>query len=100
MISDICQQCGISEIVEFQLEGLLLCKECYKDMLSNEDWVRLKQEEWKRENYIMNPGVSKLIDYIESKVGQKLLGQTMWLELILILREELKLAVEEGVFEE
>ena len=52
MIPDICQQCRISEIVEFQLKGLLLCKECYKDMLSDEDWVRLEQEEWKRENNI------------------------------------------------
>ena len=43
--------------------------------------------------------IEKFIGYVESKVGQKLLGQKIWLELILILREELKLAVEEGVFE-
>ena len=42
--------------------------------------------------------IEKFIDYVESTVGQRLLGQKIWLELIMILREELKLAVEEGVF--
>lgn len=44
--------------------------------------------------------VERFIDYVESQVGQKLLGQKIWLELVLILREELKCATEAGVFDE
>ena len=43
--------------------------------------------------------VEKFIDYVETKVGQKLLGRKIWLELIMVLREELKQAVEEGIFD-
>lgn len=53
---------------------------------------------WGNKNNTDVSQIEKFIDYVESKVGQRLLGQKIWLELIMILREELKLAVEEGVF--
>ena len=44
MIPDVCQQCGISKIVEFQPKGLLPCKKCYRDLLTDEDWAQLEEE--------------------------------------------------------